>query len=1073
MEMSRGVQHPTRGLFLRHYLSGATRDYLPIGSSTGPSGNLQDSIGFVLTNFIEMNKLWVRLQHQGHSREREKREAERRELRILVGTNLVRLSQLEGVGLEMYKRVILPSILEQVVNCKDVIAQEYLMEVVIQVFPDDFHLRTLGLFLSACAQLHPKVNIKGIVIALIDRLASYAAREAENDSPEEVRRQEEEAGRRLKEKMGRMRGQKGAGAASAEEQEKRASLNGGEHADFKPTERSAPGMPNVATHSSAEPERGFAGMPEGMEDDAWGASGSAAKPADDGREMKSGAADVAGSGEEATREMRSGGFPSAAPQGTAEDNPAGAPPATTAAEEAEDASKDSKEAATTSTDSAAAKPTSPPAIRKFRGIPEDVRLFEVFWEQIVRLIRARPDLSLQDVTALLVSLANLSLSCYPDRLEYVDQVLGFASSIVQEQEASIAAAQGGSNNAGSMASERGPVPSQAALQAAAYDLHSPATSNNIASLLLAPINSYTSALTLLALPSYGLLLATQSYTTRKTVAQAVVGSVLKNETILSTPEDVDGVLDLCSTLVKDQRDSLGAGSSMGHLYGGQGGAGGGSYYDGRGGPRGQGRMGPGGMAGPSRHDLEEIAEEQGWLARMIHLFQAQPTRPDTRETDAKKATSSSSEDEALTLQLQLLQVAKRHFITGGPMRIRHTLPPLVISALKLARRYKVQQALRGESATKEVNDSWSSQVHTLFTYIHQTICHLYTSLDSSSEISLRLFLLAAQSADEAGFEELSYDFYVQAFTIYEESIVESRAQLGAVGMIVRGLYGARVFGSENFERLTTKATLCGARLLKKPHQAAAVLMASHLWWQQGEPSTSSASTPGEPPRESSTAAVTAQSEDPVGSALSSPPSRAYPVREGKRVMECLSKTVRIANSSIDERQSVEILISALDAYIDYFDQGVVELTPKHLNGVVDAVASKLETLVANTPGMKGGKGDGEQGQREVLAPSSYATSSLLFETSPAMLSGMGHHHHHHHHQQQQQGLSPASLVESALRHFRTQLAAIRQRREIAARRAELRDERGEQEGSKKEAGKVEPDWGAVQIADAARKVGAV
>ena len=97
---------------------------------------MDDSISFVLTNFIEMNKLWVRLQHQGHSRDREKREMERKDLRILVGTNLVRLSQLEGVDLELYQNTILPSILEQVVNCKDVIAQEYLMEVVIQVrFP--------------------------------------------------------------------------------------------------------------------------------------------------------------------------------------------------------------------------------------------------------------------------------------------------------------------------------------------------------------------------------------------------------------------------------------------------------------------------------------------------------------------------------------------------------------------------------------------------------------------------------------------------------------------------------------------------------------------------------------------------------------------------------------------------------------------------------------------------------------------------------------------------------------------------------------------------------------------------
>ena len=35
MEMSRGVLHPIRGLFLRHYLSGQTRDHLPVGNDAG------------------------------------------------------------------------------------------------------------------------------------------------------------------------------------------------------------------------------------------------------------------------------------------------------------------------------------------------------------------------------------------------------------------------------------------------------------------------------------------------------------------------------------------------------------------------------------------------------------------------------------------------------------------------------------------------------------------------------------------------------------------------------------------------------------------------------------------------------------------------------------------------------------------------------------------------------------------------------------------------------------------------------------------------------------------------------
>jgi vacuolar protein sorting-associated protein 35 len=306
MEMSRGVQHPTRGLFLRHYLSGQTRDHLPVGDDHGcdalrcqstsfnlvplsrPSGNLQDSIAFVVTNFIEMNKLWVRLQHQGHSRDREKREVERRELRILVGTNLVRLSQLEGVDLAMYQTTILPSILEQVVNCKDVIAQEYLMEVIIQVFTDDFHLHTLGHFLSATAQLHPKVNIKQIVIALIDRLAAYAAREAENEDPEETKRQEEAAARRLAD---RVKLQK-------------------ERVRERERDKDNPISSGI---------------------DTWGKE----EPIASASVESSGAVDAVDPDPESVQGRRVGGD----------------------------------------------------TVKKFRGIPEDVKLFEVFWHQVVELIK--------------------------------------------------------------------------------------------------------------------------------------------------------------------------------------------------------------------------------------------------------------------------------------------------------------------------------------------------------------------------------------------------------------------------------------------------------------------------------------------------------------------------------------------------------------------------------------------------------------------------------------------------------------------------------------------------------------
>ena len=45
------------------------------------------------------------------------------------------------------------------------------------------------------------MNIKQIAISLIDRLAAYAAREAENEDPEETKRQEEAAAKRLAERV--------------------------------------------------------------------------------------------------------------------------------------------------------------------------------------------------------------------------------------------------------------------------------------------------------------------------------------------------------------------------------------------------------------------------------------------------------------------------------------------------------------------------------------------------------------------------------------------------------------------------------------------------------------------------------------------------------------------------------------------------------------------------------------------------------------------------------------------------------------------------------------------------------
>jgi len=174
-ELCKGVQHPLRGLFLRYYLSQMMKDKLPDTGSgyEGDGGDINDAFDFIFSNFDESNRLWVRIQHQGPQKDKTKREKERHDLRVLVGANLVRLSQLEGMTVEYYSTTALPKILSHIVSVKDTMSQQYLFESMIQVFPDDFHIKTLEQLLTAYAKAVPSVDMKPIVVTLMNRLAAF------------------------------------------------------------------------------------------------------------------------------------------------------------------------------------------------------------------------------------------------------------------------------------------------------------------------------------------------------------------------------------------------------------------------------------------------------------------------------------------------------------------------------------------------------------------------------------------------------------------------------------------------------------------------------------------------------------------------------------------------------------------------------------------------------------------------------------------------------------------------------------------------------------------------------------
>lgn len=71
---------------------------------------------------------------------------------------------------------------------------------------------------------------------------------------------------------------------------------------------------------------------------------------------------------------------------------------------------------------------------------------------------------------------------------------------------------------------------------------------------------------------------------------------------------------------------------------------------------------------------------------------------------------------------------------------------------------------------------------------------------------------------------------VQAFTLYEDEISDSKAQLAAITLIISTFEKISCFGEESHEPLRTQCALAASKLLKKPDQCRGVTTCSHMFW---------------------------------------------------------------------------------------------------------------------------------------------------------------------------------------------------------------------------------------------------
>jgi vacuolar protein sorting-associated protein 35 len=177
----KGVQNPLRGLFCRYFFLKMIKDRLPdIGNEyEKPGASPDDTVKFILNNLEEMNGLWIRITKNNSIISGEEDVdivsslKEREQLKILIGENITRLSSLNCVNVELYQKKVLPKIIEILLESKDSLSQQYLLECVVHAFPDEHNIACMNMLLDTCSKLQSNVDVKSIFISLMQKLAKY------------------------------------------------------------------------------------------------------------------------------------------------------------------------------------------------------------------------------------------------------------------------------------------------------------------------------------------------------------------------------------------------------------------------------------------------------------------------------------------------------------------------------------------------------------------------------------------------------------------------------------------------------------------------------------------------------------------------------------------------------------------------------------------------------------------------------------------------------------------------------------------------------------------------------------
>ena len=167
IEACNSVQHPIRGLFVRYFFLKILKDYL-------------FEIDILMTNFKEMNKLWIRINKIDYYPKIGIKNL-RNDLKVLIGENIMRfgfvmnhlISKDKKNNENIYKDKILLPILNIIKDNEDEISQEYILICLIQVFNEEYNIKNIDIIINTLNEIKENIDIKIILIDLMEKLSKY------------------------------------------------------------------------------------------------------------------------------------------------------------------------------------------------------------------------------------------------------------------------------------------------------------------------------------------------------------------------------------------------------------------------------------------------------------------------------------------------------------------------------------------------------------------------------------------------------------------------------------------------------------------------------------------------------------------------------------------------------------------------------------------------------------------------------------------------------------------------------------------------------------------------------------